>query len=177
MVSLSASDTKSAPLIPNWRHRRQISVSDEKFSVSDVKFGVIDVKWRRLIPNDAKWRQMTLKLGIWRRSSSPSVIMTFFILRAWNSFCAPETFSSQGHLQTMPNNSKCSRDISYWHCFPSASKKLYKYFSDTPLETHSLSGSEVTKQLKQIWVVSNEIKFSYINDSNKSIRWSRTRHS
>ena len=67
-----ASDTKSAPLIPNWRHRRQISVSDEKFSVSDVKFGVIDVKWRRLIPNDAKWCQMTLKLGIWRRSSSPS---------------------------------------------------------------------------------------------------------
>ena len=72
MVSLSASDTKSAPLIPNWRHRRQISVSDEKFSVSDIKFGVIDVKWRRLIPNDAKWCQMTLKLGIWRRSSSSS---------------------------------------------------------------------------------------------------------
>ena len=72
-----ASDTKSASLMPNWRHRRQISVSDEKFSVSDVKFGVIDVKWCRLTPNDAKWCQLTLKLGIWRRSSSPSVWYPF----------------------------------------------------------------------------------------------------
>ena len=67
-----ASDTKCAPLMPNWRHRRQISVSDGKFSVNDVKFGVTDVKWRHLTPNDAKWCQLTLKLGIWRRSSSPS---------------------------------------------------------------------------------------------------------
>ena len=71
-----ASDTKCAPLMPNWRHRRQISVSDGKLSVSDVKFGVTDVKWRHLTPNDAKWCQLTLKLGKWRRSSSPSASLS-----------------------------------------------------------------------------------------------------
>ena len=78
-----ASDTKSAPLMPNWRHRRQISVSDGTFSVNDVKFGVTDVKWRHLTPNDAKWCQLTLKLGIWRRSSSPSVSLWHHEVIKW----------------------------------------------------------------------------------------------